>query len=207
MFHVIAWQTKARQVRRRLRFLPNGCIQLSREGLKYPGDYEFVLAGVHATRWAALQAGEIDCAPQPAPWNFIAENAGYNLIGDQRRHTGSPVCRAYRKESWLEVNSETVGKLLKALAEAYLITNDPSQEEEIALPIFQRITVPDDADLARRGLRYMRDMGMWPNGPAIPERAIETTIDLMIQAGLLDEGTRMSAVGVFDNSYLQEALA
>jgi hypothetical protein len=41
----------------------------------------------------------------------------------------------------------------------------------------------------------------------IPERAIETTIDLMIQAGLLDEGTRMSAVGVFDNSYLQEALA
>lgn len=75
------------------------------------------------------------------------------------------------------------------------------------MPTFQRITVPDDADLARRGLRYMRDMGMWPNGLAIPERAIETTIDLMIQAGLRDEGTRMSAVGVFDNSYLQEALA
>ncbi|QPB22743.1 ABC transporter substrate-binding protein [Rhizobium sp. 007] len=181
---------------------------LSREGLKYPGDYEFVLAGVHTTRWAALQAGDIDCAPQPAPWNFIAESAGYNLIGEINDVIPEILFAALiAKKSWLELNSETVGKLLKALAEAYLITNDPSQEEEIALPIFQRITVPDDADLARRGLRYMRDMGMWPNGLGIPERAIETTIDLMIQAGLLDEGTRMSAVGVFDNSYLQEALA
>lgn len=125
---------------------------LSREGLKYPGDYEFVLAGVHTTRWAALQAGDIDCAPQPAPWNFIAESAGYNLIGEINDVIPEILFAALiAKKSWLELNSETVGKLLKALAEAYLITNDPSQEEEIALPIFQRITVPDDADLARRG--------------------------------------------------------
>lgn len=42
---------------------------LSREGLTYPGDYTFVLSGVHTARWEALQAGDIDCAPQPAPWN------------------------------------------------------------------------------------------------------------------------------------------
>ncbi|CAN7455115.1 hypothetical protein [Pararhizobium sp. LjRoot238] len=66
--------------------------------------------------------------------------------------------------------------------------------------------MPDDADLARRGLRYMRDMGMWPQGLAIPAGALEITIDLMIRAGLLDEGHRTSAAGVFDQSYLQKAL-
>jgi ABC-type nitrate/sulfonate/bicarbonate transport system substrate-binding protein len=179
---------------------------LAREGLKYPGDYDFVLAGIHTKRWEALQAGEIDCAPQPAPWNFVAEQAGYNLIGEINDVIPEILFAALiGNRSWLEENSETVGKLLEALGEAYVITNDPSREE-ITLPIFQRITVPDDADLARRGLRYMRDMGMWPQGLAIPDKALETTIDLMIRAGLLDEANRASATGVFDRTYLQKAL-
>ncbi|ASY66475.1 ABC-type nitrate/sulfonate/bicarbonate transport systems, periplasmic (plasmid) [Sinorhizobium sojae CCBAU 05684] len=180
---------------------------LGREGLKYPGDYEFALAGVHTKRWEALLAGAIDCAPQPAPWNFIAEAAGYNLIGEVNDAIPEIVFAALiAAKSWLDANGETVGKLLKALAEAHAITNDPAKEE-ITLPIFQRITVPKDADLALRGLRYMRDMGMWPQGLAIPDRALETTVDLMIRAGLLEEGKRASAAGVFDSLYLQEALA
>ncbi|MFT2214857.1 ABC transporter substrate-binding protein [Rhizobium giardinii] len=179
---------------------------LAREGLNYPGDYEFVLAGIHTRRWEALQAGEIDCAPQPAPWNFVAEQAGYNLIGEVNDVIPEILFAALiGNRSWLEENSETVGKLLEALGEAYVITND-SSKEEITLPIFQRVTVPDDGDLARRGLRYMRDMGMWPQGLAIPAKALETTIDLMIRAGLLDEGNRASATGVFDRTYLQKAL-
>lgn len=179
---------------------------LAREGLKYPGDYDFVLAGIHTKRWEALQAGEIDCAPQPAPWNFVAEQAGYNLIGEVNDVIPEILFAALiGNRSWLEENSETVGKLLEALGEAYVITND-SSKEEITLPIFQRVTVPDDADLARRGLRYMRGMGMWPQDLAIPDNALETTIDLMIRAGLLDEGNRTSATGVFDRTYVQKAL-
>jgi len=179
---------------------------LAREGLQYPGDYEFVLAGIHTRRWEALQAGEIDCAPQPAPWNFVAEQAGYNSIGEVNDVIPEILFAALiGNKSWLDVNRETIRKLLEALAEAYVITNDPSMEE-VTLPIFQRITVPDEADLARRGLRYMRDMGMWPQDLAIPGKALETTIDLMVRAGLLDEGNRASAAGVFDHSYLQKAL-
>ncbi|PSH70452.1 ABC transporter substrate-binding protein [Phyllobacterium brassicacearum] len=181
-------------------------VLLAREGLNYPGDYDFALAGIHTKRWEALQAGEIDCAPQPAPWNFVAQQAGYNLIGEVNDVIPEILFAALiANRSWLEANSETVGKLLEALADAYAITNDPSREE-ITLPIFQRVTVPDDADLARRGLRYMRDMGMWPQGLSIPDKALDATIDLMIRAGLLDEGNRVSAAGVFDRSYLQKAL-
>ncbi|MEK1855098.1 MAG: ABC transporter substrate-binding protein [Phyllobacterium sp.] len=179
---------------------------LAREGLQYPGDYEFVLAGIHTKRWEALQAGEIDCAPQPAPWNFVADNAGYNLIGEVNDVIPEILFAALiANKGWLDANRETVGKLVEALVDAYVITNDPAMEE-ITLPIFQRITVPDDAVLARRGLRYMRDMGMWPHGLAIPDKALETTIDLMIRAGLLDEGNRTSATRVFDCSYLQKVI-
>lgn len=26
--------------------------------------------------------GDIDAAPQPAPWNLLAEDAGHNLVGE-----------------------------------------------------------------------------------------------------------------------------
>jgi NitT/TauT family transport system substrate-binding protein len=178
---------------------------LSGVGLRYPGDYEFVLAGVHTSRWEALQKGEVDAAPQPAPWNFLAENAGYNLIGEINAIIPEIVFAGLvGKRSWLEENQSLVTRLLQALMQAYELTNDPSRED-LTLPIFQRITTPDSASLARRGLIYMRDMGMWPAGMAVTPRALDTTIDLMIGAGLLDGDKREAATGVFDSHYLEDA--
>ena len=180
---------------------------LSRQGLNYPGDYEFALAGIHTKRWEALKAGDIDCAPQPAPWNFLAEREGFNLIGEINDVIPQIVFAAIiGRQSWLQGNRDVVVLFLRALLEAYAITNDPSRED-ITAPIFQRITTHDDADLASRGLRYMRDMGMWPIDLSIPREALETTIDLMILANLLDEPAREAARSVFDPTYLDTAMA
>lgn len=179
---------------------------LSREGLRYPGDYEFELAGIHTKRWEALQAGEIDCAPQPAPWNLLAEREGYRLIGEINDVIPDIVFAAViGRKSWLDDNRDVVVRFLGALLEAYAITNDPSRED-ITLPIFQWITTKDDADLAARGLRYMRDMGMWPGDLSIPQAAMAATVDLMIRADLLDEADRSSTAGVFDRSFLESAI-
>ncbi|MGO7581961.1 ABC transporter substrate-binding protein [Rhizobium ruizarguesonis] len=179
---------------------------LAKEGLNYPGDYEFELAGIHTKRWEALQAGEIDCAPQPAPWNFLAEREGYNLIGEINDVIPEIVFAAIiGRKSWLEKNSDLTVRFLRALLEAYEITNNPSKED-ITLPIFQRITTKDDSELALRGLRYMRDMGMWPTDLSIPGKALQTTIDLMIRANLLGESARSAAEGLFDRVHLDVAL-
>lgn len=181
-------------------------ILLSYAGLTYPGDYEFVFSGIHTMRWEALQSGEIDCAPQPAPWNFLAERAGYNLIGEINDVIPQILFAAIiGRKGWLEEHGDAVVKFLSALAEAHAITNDASKESR-TLPIFQRITVPEDEALAFRGLRYMRGMSMWPADLAIPFKALETTIDLMIRANLLDGDKRVSATGVFDRTYLRKAL-
>ena len=162
---------------------------------------------MHTARWEALQNGKIDCAPQPAPWNFLAKDAGYNLLGEVNSAIPEIVFAALvGKRSWLQQNQDTVQRLLKALIKAHGMTNDP-RGEDIALRVFRRITTPESESLARRGLAYMRDMGMWPDGLAIPPKALETTIDLMIRANLLDASKREAARGVFDPRYLDQARA
>lgn len=177
-------------------------VLLAQHGLHYPGDYEFALAGIHTTRWEALQAGEIDCAPQPAPWNFLAEDLGYSRIGEVNEAIPEIVFAAiFGSDAWLNNNRSTIARFLKALTDAYDFVNDAANEV-VCVPIFQRVTTKDDPYLARRGFAYMRDMGMWPKGLAVPKRGLETTIDLMIRASLLDESSRDDAMGVFDSSYL-----
>jgi NitT/TauT family transport system substrate-binding protein len=177
-------------------------IMLAQHGLHYPGDYEFALAGIHTTRWAALQAGEIDAAPQPAPWNFLAEDQGYISLGEVSDAIPEIVFAALiGRKTWLDAHRETVLRLLTALAAAHDFVND-SANDAVSEAIFARITTPDDPALARRGFHYMRDLGMWPERMAVPDPALGTSVDLMIQANLLDPSRRAAAMASFDPDFL-----
>lgn len=179
-------------------------IVLAEHGLHFPGDYKFAMAGIHNERWDALQKGEIDCAPQPAPWSFLAEDHGYNLIA--RVHDAIPeilFAAVFGRAQWLAENRELVVSFMRALTEAYAFANDPANED-FCVPIFQRITTRDSETLARRGFVYMRDLGMWPTGLAITPAALATSVDLMVRAELIDEGQRQAALGVFDPSFLAQ---
>jgi NitT/TauT family transport system substrate-binding protein len=181
-------------------------IMLVEAGLHYPGDYEFALAGIHTARWEAMQKGEIDAAPQPAPWNFLAQDQGYSLLGEVNDVIPEIVFAALIGcKQWLDANGETVSRLLKALDTAYDFVNDPANEAECVV-IFQEITTKDSPELARRGFIHMRDMGMWPSKMAVTGKALATTIDLMVRAGLLDQTDRDKAAGVFEPAYLEAAL-
>lgn len=181
-------------------------ILLARAGLRYPEDYEFVLSGVHTKRREALEVREIDCAPQPAPWSFLALGEGYNLIGEINEVIPEILFTALiARREWRDEAPETAARILKALALAHEVVNDPVQEA-IAQPIFQRITMPEEGELSLKGLRYMRDMGMWPEGLSISETALDTTIDVMIQAKLIEPSRRSKARSVFDSSFLTRAL-
>lgn len=182
-------------------------IMLADSGLKYPGDYEFALAGIHTARWEAMQKGEIDAAPQPAPWNFLAEDQGYSLLGEVNDHIPEIVFAALiGQKPWLDANGPVLSRLLGALNQAYEFVNDPANEAE-CIAIFQEITTKDSPDLARRGFIYMRDLGMWPSQMAVTDKALATTIDLMIRADLLDTSLREQAAGTFDPGYLRSALS
>jgi NitT/TauT family transport system substrate-binding protein len=151
-----------------------------------------------------LQSGDIDCAPQPAPWNFLAERAGYHLIGEVNDVLPEVVFAAVIADlDWAARHRDVVGRLVAALREAHETVNDPSLDA-VSGPIYQRITTPDDPELAARGLAYTRDMGMWPTDLVVTPTALQVSIDLMVHAGLLAPDKRESAVGVFDATFVTE---
>ena len=167
-----------------------------RSCLTYPDDYDFVLAGIHTARWEALQNDVIDAAPQPAPWNFLAEREGYALLGEVSDAIPEIIFAAVVGEAtWLARNDDLVRRFLLALTEAHDFVNDPANDA-VSLPIYQRLTTPDDVDLAGRGLRYTRDLGMWPSGLRVSPRAFAATLDAMIAAGLISAQQRTDATGV-----------
>ncbi|MCS5735720.1 ABC transporter substrate-binding protein [Herbiconiux daphne] len=175
---------------------------LQRDGLTYPADYEFVLSGIHTTRWTALRQGEIDCAPQPAPWNFLAEREGFDLIAEVSDVIPEVLFAALvGADNWLRANTDSVRRLVAALRDAHEFINDP-QNDRITLPVYERITTPGDADLAKRGFDYTRALGMWPTRLVVPDAALRTSVDLMVRANLLNSDQVAMTGGVFDPQYV-----
>lgn len=171
---------------------------LAQVGLHRPDDYEFVLAGVHTTRWAALLADEIDAAPQPAPWDLLAQREGYALLGSMSEVFPEIVFAALiGANDWLDSNGEVARRMVQAMAEGHAIVNDPAHDLT-TIPIYQRITTPDEPELAAAGFRQSRDLGMWPAGLRVSEAAFETTLDAMVESQLLDEERRADARSVLD---------
>src|SRR5262249_62412646 len=55
---------------------------LAAHGLHYPGDYKVMETGGVPPRHKALLEGKIDAGLQSVPWNYVAEDAGMNNLGD-----------------------------------------------------------------------------------------------------------------------------
>jgi NitT/TauT family transport system substrate-binding protein len=130
---------------------------LAATGLSYPEDYDFVLAGAHPQRWDALRAGEIDACLQLIPYDYMAEDAGYRVLGDASDCVPEYVFSAVAADlEWAEAHAEAVRSLLAALSEA--IRWSGSHRDEAA-GILAAATRAGTAH-ARRGLDYMLDAGV-----------------------------------------------
>jgi NitT/TauT family transport system substrate-binding protein len=157
---------------------------LARHGLRYPQDYTFNVVGVHQARWQALQAGTIDAALQPPPFNFLAIDAGYTDLGEVSNALPEIAFTALLgRTDWLAAHGPSVTALLRAIGEATAVVCDPGHDDEV-LPVMMEIT-QSDAHYGRRALDYMRRLGAFPRSFVIPEPALATTLRLMVQAGLL----------------------
>ena len=179
---------------------------LSQHGLKYPGDFEFAVVGVHPERWQALQDGRIDAAIQPVPLNFVAIDAGYSNLGEATDAIPEiAFTTMIGAGDWLERNEASVRRLLTALIDATGVIHDPAQDSAVA-SILADITKSDES-YSRRALTYMRDQALFPRRLEIPDSAFKTTVDLMIKAGLLESSAREKAGLALDRRFLDNLTA
>lgn len=178
---------------------------LAKHGLKYPGDYELVLAGVHPARWKALQDGTIDAALQPIPFNFMAFDAGYSNLGEVSDYIPEIVFTAMLVDRrWADENRGAVVSLLAALIEATDMVYD-SKNDAMLLELATELT-ESSAGHAARALAYARETSLFPRDLSIPDAAFAKSLELMRKAKLADDIVVKKGRAVLDDSFRAAAV-
>jgi NitT/TauT family transport system substrate-binding protein len=167
--------------------LKEGTCQLVNEmlgahGLRSGDDYEFVLAGAHPQRWAALQEGTIDAALQLMPFDYLAEEKGFSNLGSATDCTPefafACLCAS---RGWADLNASVLQRFLSALrAGVSFLYEQPEQAAHIA-------TRSGSGELrhALRACHELTDGEMIPRDLAISAGAFQRTVEAMRASGAI----------------------
>jgi ABC-type nitrate/sulfonate/bicarbonate transport system substrate-binding protein len=178
---------------------------LRQHGLNYPGDYEFAVVGVHPARWKALQEGTIDAAVQLIPLNFVAEDAGYNNLGEVTDYIPDIVFTAVIVDrAAVEDRRDVIVAFLRGLIEGTQWVYDHVNDEEL-LAMTKELTQAEGKYI-RQALDYMRQKRVFAPDLSIPDVAFAKSIELMVKAGLADDRLAANAHAVVDDSFRAAAL-
>jgi len=176
---------------------------LRRHGLNYPGDYTFKVVGLHPARWKALQEGTIDAAVQLIPLNFIAEDAGFNNLGEVPDYIPEiAFTTIFVDEHWAKENRAHLVAFLRSLIQATAWMDKPANDEPL-LSLMAEV-IQAEGKYGRLSLDYMRKMRVFPHDLSIPHAAFAKTLELMGKAGFPAAHAARASV-VLDDSYRKEA--
>ena len=178
---------------------------LRQHGLRYPGDYEFSVVGVHPARWKALQEGSIDAAVQLIPLNFVAEDAGYVNLGEVSDHIPEIVFTAFIvDQAAAQRRRAEIVEFLRGVIEGTRWVYDPANDESL-LALTKELTQAE-GKYGRQALDYMRAKKVFSPDLSIPDAAFAKSIELMHKAGLSDDRLVANARNVLEDSYRLAAL-
>jgi ABC-type nitrate/sulfonate/bicarbonate transport system substrate-binding protein len=173
--------------------------------LRYPGDYEFSVVGVHPARWKALQEGSIDAAVQLIPLNFVAEDAGYANLGEVSDYIPEIVFTAFIVDRVAAEKRRTeIIEFLRGVIEGTCWVYDPANDEAL-LALTKELTRAE-GKYGRQALDTMRTKKVFSPDLSIPDAAFAKSIELMQKAGLADDRFVAGARDVLDDSYRVAAL-
>jgi ABC-type nitrate/sulfonate/bicarbonate transport system substrate-binding protein len=178
---------------------------LRQHGLRYPGDYEFSVVGVHPARWKALQEGSIDAAVQLIPLNFVAEDAGYVNLGEISDFIPEIVFTAFIVDRTAAHRRRTeIVAFLRGVIEGTRWVFDPANDETL-IALTKELTQAE-GKYGRQALDYMRAKKVFAPDLSIPDAAFAKSIELMQKAGLADDRLTVDARNTLDDSYRLAAL-
>jgi len=179
---------------------------LSRHGLRYPGDYEFSMVGIHTARWEALQKGTLDAALQLIPLNFVAEDAGYRNLAEAHHYIPEIAFISIIVDvRWAESHEDLLSATLRGIREGVERFYDVRNDDRMLMLLAEVIKA--DPQYIRRSLDLVRGKSMVPRNLAIPAPALEASIKLMRAAGLLNRGEEANPAGALDDRFISLALA
>ena len=176
---------------------------LKAQGLEYPRDYKIlVIAGGSSANLAALESGRIAATTVAIPLNYVAEDAGLNVVG--RLIDAVPefeLSALAVKRSWAEKNRALVVRFMEAIA----LTHRWMYENKDAAVEFLAKETQLKPSYARRGWEYYTQHHIWdPNGD-LSLKGTEYAIRIYMEQ-INAKGPLGSLAKYVDQSYLSEAL-
>lgn len=174
-------------------------VALEKAGLP-PDAYDVIASGDPASRIAALQSGAVAATFLPPPVSFLLESRGMNNILSISDHVKTPSIVLIAREEWAKDNPDALVGFLTALNNATEWVYDPKNEDEViaALEASQGLEVTPEA--------LQKSYDMLVGGEFFPRDGsveLESTIELMLDAGLLDE--RVEPAQFLDLTYQEQA--
>ena len=138
---------------------------LKPSGVK-PGDFDMTFAGATSARFAALQAGAVDAAILTAPFNFHAQTAGFNSLGNAVDYVDMPFSGMAVNTNWAQANRRSVEKLILIYNRSMAWLYTPSNRDE-AVRILMKVSSLKKEEIDRAydfliGGRYFEPTGKIP---------------------------------------------
>jgi NitT/TauT family transport system substrate-binding protein len=177
---------------------------LARHGLRYPQDYTFSMVGIHTARWEALKQGTLDAALQLIPLNFVAADEGFSSLGEASDFIPQIAFITIIVDSErASKNHDPVVATLKAISAGTQMMLDASRDA-LSLRLLAEV-VKGDSKYIQKSLQLVRDKKMMPADLSIPKTALDTSIRLMSEAGLLELPEGVDLSGALSQEYRQLA--
>ena len=96
-------------------------------------------AGATSARFAALQAGAVDAALLTPPFNFHAQTAGFNNLGNAVDYVDMPFSGMAVNTNWAKANRRLVEKLILVYDRSMAWLYTPSNRDE-AIRILMKVS-------------------------------------------------------------------
>lgn len=174
---------------------------LQAKGLEYPRDYKLINIGGTPDLLAALSAGKIDAAPLALPFNYVAEEMGFNFIGWYR-----DVLPNYQFASlavqrfWAEKNRPLLVRFMKAMIQSMQWLYG---DKEAAIDFLAK-EMNLKPGHARRGWEYYTTHRIWHPEADINIEGLKTVIQIYA-AQTQAKSALPDPAQYIDQSYLKEA--
>ncbi len=158
---------------------------LARNGLQLDRDYTFVVAGGTSARLDALKTGSITATILYAPFDLLADEAGFQRLASSTDYYPTYASLATAgTQVWVETHAESVIRYLVALRQALRWIYDPAQAEAIRAMIAQEPSFGVAAPLAARTyIAFVDSVAGYGVDGRLDEAGLQQVIDLRVAYG------------------------
>ena len=174
---------------------------LKAKGLEYPKDYKLQAAGPDAERTMGMSAGRIDASPLAVPFNFVAEELGFNSVGSYLDVIPDYQVSVFAvNRGWAERNRRQLLQFKRGMVRAmrWFFENRESAVDFVAKELKLK------PDYARRGYDFYKDRGLWDVSTNINIPGMKTTIAIYNETNPPKPATVPEKY--IDQSFLNDAL-